>query len=265
MNIILNELLMRVLLLVSLICVLLLPRLGFTQEKPDHRLKLSAGFNDYAGKDRLVSPFVYSGTRNSIYLGYDVYSSDFKRTFEIGYSGGTVDTRTPTRHETYSGFMRFNYLRRVGRLFNDIDIYAGGRLSLETHVEQATFYGLNNSYVSNPSGFVAPVLGGVAHANYTLGGKHTFSFEPNISLLGWVIRPGYSLYHESSFIEALKKARLSSYGRFLNLTTRLTYRLSLADRINVSLNYDMDYTRYTEPFEIRLLNHSLLMGVGVEL
>lgn len=256
---------MRVTLPLFFVMIFVLSFASEAQDSKEHKLQVFAGFNDYANKDQLVSPFVYTDINYPLHLGYEVRNSEFIRSFEINYFYGTATTKTDNIRKTHAGFIRFGYLRSIFKTPDNLAIYAGGRISAESLVDQASFATSRQRYLTNSSGYFALSSGITANVNYQLTPVHSFSFIPYVSLLGYIYRPGYSLYHHESFRDAMKATSFSSYGNFLNVTGRIAYTFQLSERMDLSLNYNFSYLRYSKPFEIRVLQNSLLLGVGVKL
>jgi len=237
----------------------------YAQNSKERNLSISAGFNDYANKDRLVSPFVYTVNSYPVYLEYEVKNSKFIRSFEISYFHGTATTRTQNTRDTHSGYMRFGYLRPVFRPSHNLSLHAGARIGAEMIIDQNSFSTLHQNYIINSSGYLALNTGLTANIEYKFSRRHSIAAVPYISLLGYIYRPGYSLYHPTSIEEALENTSFGSYGNFLNTTAKLAYQYRLSEQIKLSLNYKLNYLRYEKPFEVRVLQNSLALGVAVTL
>ena len=237
----------------------------YAQNSKERNLSISAGLNDYANKDRLVSPFVYTVNSYPVYVGYEVKHSNYIRSFEISYFHGTATTLTQNTRETHSGYMRFGYLRQVLQPSDNFSLHAGVRIAAEMIIDQNSFATLHQNYIINSSGYLALNTGLTANLEYRLNRNHSIELEPYISVLGYIYRPGYSLYHPSSIEQVLENTNWGSYGKFLNTTASLEYQYQLSEQIKLSLNYKLNYLRYAKPFEARVLQNSLALGVAVTL
>ena len=256
---------MRIALSLLFLMLLAFASSSSAQNGKERTLSISAGLNKYANKDRLVSPFVYTANSYPVYLGYEVEHSNYIRSFEISYFQGTATTRTENTRDTHSGYMRFGYLRPVFQPSDHFSLNAGARIAAELLIDQNSFATLHQNYKINSSGYLALNTGLTANLEYRLNRNHSIELAPYISVLGYIYRPGYSLYHPTSIEQALENTNFGSYGKFLNTTASLGYQYRVSEQIKLSLNYKLNYLRYAKPFEVRVLQNSMALGVAVTL
>ena len=253
--------------------VVALPPLVFGQPRQETRspntLGLHFGLHTSQTQDLLYSPFVYRGrslltaqvyyerrTRNGLHLlsaSIDDISieSTAQRT-------GTI-TRKASTASMYS--IHYGYARAVVQRGN-FSMLLGGLLDSQFHLVGYQFL------ASDDEGYLLSyALTAWGRGHYRLDQKHALRLDTSFPLVSFVSRPPYSLvYNEEiqsdtpTFFFIHKRGRVELPGAYTKWHLSLQYSYDFSSTVSLTVSYQFDYIRFSEPQRIAILRNGFDAG-----
>ena len=231
-------------------------------------ISLSSGLNGYFVRDRQVSALMYDGNPIPIYLDFEKITPRAFWNISGSYLYGELKNKYGNSRETMAGHFRVSYQFQTKLLSNQkfTKLFAGPWIGFTTSVENNSFPALEREITLITTGYLTGALGFVTTLkNRPFNNRDLFIIQPAVSVVGIVLRPGYGLYYPESFGDAVSKAGISSYGKFLSGSLKLAFRKGLTSQMYLEISLRSSYIRYSEPLETRSFNQAALAGFGVML
>lgn len=276
---------MKRILLLVLLTSALLPSMAQTDTLSDNRrpyLGLTFGLKGVTVKDALVMPVRYSGTNPYFSLSYLKEKPKSIQEIYIDLNVGSVKTKDADienfgtryiepRAQFYMSEIGYSWMRALPRLSNEkYRVHMGAESSFLFNVRFSPRWD-NSGF--NYEGVITPLAwqGRIARDFKTKRKKLTLSYQLNIPVLAFVMRPEFSgvpdfLNHEKPFTSDLfERGSWESFWGLPRIKSTLDLTIPIAGKNFMKFTYGWNYYSYQDPVKTQFAGHSFLFTLYTRL
>ena len=229
-------------------------------------IEIYAGLQGLSSRDLIVSPLIYSGNQTHIGARVLAGKTDHPILFTSSISSGRIETVTDGYRESFKIQL---YIDQQYNLLGDrkIQFWIGPGIEIYHHNEKPYFKidNLIGPVPQESTGFTMASLGFSAEGTYEWKEKHRFHTRLYTPVISYYLRPPYFLSgsrdgDSGSLYEALDEGFIRFPGRYYRLMTEAAYSVLIGRKSRMSLNLEMSYSTFADPFRSRYLTQSITFG-----
>ena len=171
-----------------ILLVLLVPAIACAQgtDQSDSDFGISLGLSNYQVREEVLNNLRHSGTLFSLGLSHTRPTGLSLKTCRFNVTVSTMKSRYESESNSYAlnTVLTYSYSRRVARLTDKADLYVGGIIGLNQHLDFYDAWDESHIYW-----LTAYFLGPAGLMTYRKSEKSSFSIDVNLPLVSVVSRP----------------------------------------------------------------------------
>jgi hypothetical protein len=229
---------------------------GHAQQTNADKVGLYAGWGTCVVRDRLMTPMTYSDGFPSLKIVYYGTASKGRHFAQVGTNWIRFASTTGHWMNGVMHCFEYSYHRQIRsvldgstRLFLGVSSY--NIIATRKIIFPIRTFGTERSEYTSGEYFFTVNLSVMAER--TFGPRYAARLHSTLPLLGYVVRPPYSIAADWSY----KNGKIRSIGRCFFSKTKAAFEARLGKRFNLVCSYTLVYYSINDPFKVQSFNHEI--------